>query len=139
MLNRVENRVNFTYFTLSAYTVDVAYINTMKTTFDFNFSLYFKLLNSMDTNKHRRQEKLSIKKAYLWLIINLYFQVKFVRNQNFKKTSSSLYWYNRLPLYMLTVIQIMLEIINVIFNFQTIFNQLVTFCKQHLLLHISYF
>ena len=37
-------------------------INIMKTTFDLNFDLY-QVLNSMDTQKHKNKEKLTIKKA----------------------------------------------------------------------------
>jgi len=44
-------------------TVVVAYIYTMKTTFDFNFDLY--QAGSMNTHKHRSQEKQSIKKLLL--------------------------------------------------------------------------
>ena len=40
--------------------VIVAYINTMKTTFDFNFDLY--QANKQDTRIHGNKEKLSIKK-----------------------------------------------------------------------------
>ena len=36
------------------------YINTMKTTFDFNFDLYQGILNSMNAQKHRNKKKLSI-------------------------------------------------------------------------------
>ena len=36
----------------------------------------------MDTNKNRSQEKLSIKKASLWLLVNLEFEKKLVNNQN---------------------------------------------------------
>ena len=36
------------------------YINTMKTPFGFNFDAYQLILNSMDTHKHRSQEKLLI-------------------------------------------------------------------------------
>ena len=42
-------------------TVASDYINTMKTTYEFNFHL-IKLLNSMDTQKHGSQENLSMKK-----------------------------------------------------------------------------
>jgi len=45
--------------------VVVAYINTIKTTFDFNFDLYIKELNSIDTIKQRSKEKLLSKKASL--------------------------------------------------------------------------
>ena len=45
-------------------------INTMKTTFDLNFDLY-KAVKQLDTYKHRSQEKLSILKAFLWLLVNL--------------------------------------------------------------------
>ena len=44
-----------------------AFINIMKKTLDFNFNL-FKLLNRMDTQKHGKKEKLSIKKASLYLL-----------------------------------------------------------------------
>ena len=38
------------------------YINTMKTTLEFNFYFYQSVKHT-DTHKHRSQEKLSIKKA----------------------------------------------------------------------------
>ena len=37
----------------------------MKTTFEFNFDLHIKLLNSMDTQKQGKREKLSIKSFFL--------------------------------------------------------------------------
>ena len=40
------------------------YIYTIKTTFGFNL-IYIKLLNRMDTHKHRSKEKLSKKKFSL--------------------------------------------------------------------------
>ena len=52
--------INMLYF----YTVEGDYINTMKTTFYLNFNLY-QVYISMDTHKHRSQEKLSINKASL--------------------------------------------------------------------------
>ena len=52
--------INMLYY----YTVVGDYINTMKTTFYLNFNLYQAYI-SMDTHKHRSQEKLSIKKASL--------------------------------------------------------------------------
>ena len=45
--------------------VVVPYINTIKTIFDFNFDLYIKELNSIDTIKHRSKENLLSKKASL--------------------------------------------------------------------------
>ena len=50
------------YFDLIFNTVVGDFINIMKTTFDFYFYLY-KAFNNMDTQKHRKKEKLSIKKA----------------------------------------------------------------------------
>ena len=50
--------INILYF----YTVEGDYINTMKTTLNFNL---YQAYISMDTHKHRSQEKLSIKKASL--------------------------------------------------------------------------
>ena len=47
------------------------YINIIKTTFDCNMLVYIKPLNSMDTQKHGKKEKLSIKKASLLLLVNL--------------------------------------------------------------------
>ena len=38
-----------------------SYINIIKTTFDCNMLVYIKPLNSMDTQKHGKKEKLSIK------------------------------------------------------------------------------
>ena len=46
-------------------------MNTIRMTFGFNFDSYQLILNSMDTHQHRSQEKLSIKKASLWLLVNL--------------------------------------------------------------------
>ena len=45
------------------------YLNTMNTTFDFNFDLH-PALNRMDTHKNGNKEKLSIIKASLWLLVN---------------------------------------------------------------------
>ena len=42
------------------YCTELYYIKIRKTTFDFDFDLY-KLLNSMDTQKHGNKEMLSIK------------------------------------------------------------------------------
>ena len=72
-----------------------AFINIMKKTLDFNFNL-FKLLNRMDTQKHGKKrscplnrmdtqkhgkkEKLSIKKASLYLLVNFKFEKKLVVN-----------------------------------------------------------
>ena len=47
------------------------YINTMKTT-SIVILTYTKLLNSMDTYKHRSQEKLSIKKSFSLITSNLF-------------------------------------------------------------------
>ena len=41
------------------------FINIMKTTFEFNFNLYYVFKQHMDTQKHENREKLAIKKAYL--------------------------------------------------------------------------
>ena len=38
--------------------------------------IYIKLLNSMDSHKHRSQEKLSMKKS-LWLLVNLSKKIVF--------------------------------------------------------------
>ena len=43
-------------------------VNTMKTTFDFNFDLY-QAFKRMDTHKHGHKEKLSIKKAFLCTLL----------------------------------------------------------------------
>ena len=51
---------NFPFYVLSY----SDHINTMITTFDFNL-IYIKLLNSIETHKHRSQEKLSVKTASL--------------------------------------------------------------------------
>ena len=44
--------------------------------------IYIKLLNSMDSHKHRSQEKLSMKKKFLWLLVNL---IILVTDQNLSK------------------------------------------------------
>jgi len=44
--------------------------NIMKTTFDLNL-IRIKLLNSMDTQKHGNKEKLLIKKAFIYSLVNL--------------------------------------------------------------------
>ena len=41
------------------------FIYKMKTTFEFNFDLHIKLLNSMDTQKQGKREKLLIKSFFL--------------------------------------------------------------------------
>ena len=48
----------------------------------------------MDAHKNRSQEKLSNKKKILFD----YLETCISKNQNLNKKSSSLYWYNRLPL-----------------------------------------
>ena len=45
--------------------------DTMKTTFDLNFDLYQAVKQHISIHKHRSQEKLSIKKASLKLLVNL--------------------------------------------------------------------
>ena len=50
------------------------YINTMKTTFEFNLYINIKLLSSMDTFKQKCQDRLAVKKAFLSLLENLYFE-----------------------------------------------------------------
>ena len=46
------------------------YINTMKTTFDFNFDLY-QAFKQHERTYSGNKEMLSIKKASLWLLVNL--------------------------------------------------------------------
>ena len=46
------------------------YINTIQTSFDFKFDLY-QAVKQLDTQKLRSQEKLSIIKAPLSLLVNL--------------------------------------------------------------------
>ena len=41
------------------------YINTMKTTFDFNFDLYQVVKKHVETHKHRNKENMSVKKGSL--------------------------------------------------------------------------
>ena len=62
---------------LILYTLVGDYINTIKTNL-ISIMIYIKLLNSMDTQKHRSQEKLSIKNGSLWLLV-----ITFIRQ--FKK------------------------------------------------------
>ena len=45
-------------------------VNTMKTTFEFNFDLY-QAFKRMDTHKHGHKEKLSIKKSFFVYFIYL--------------------------------------------------------------------
>ena len=73
------------------------YINTIKTTFYYNFD-DIRLLNSMDTHESRTQEKLSIKKASHLLNTNLQLEISLLTIKAEKKKSSSLYLYNSLPL-----------------------------------------
>ena len=69
-----KSRNNFLY--------KYSYINTMKTTFEFNFS--FKL-NSMDTHKHKIQENLSIQFSLITYTCKLLIRKKLVNNQNLNK------------------------------------------------------
>ena len=50
-------------------------MNTMKTTFDFNFDFY-QSVKQHGCHKQRSQEKLSIKKDSLWLLVYLKFEKK---------------------------------------------------------------
>jgi len=61
----------------------------MKTTFDLNLGLN-QALNSMDIQKHRNREKLSIKKVSL-ITSKLKIRKKLVNNKTSIKKSSSLY------------------------------------------------
>ena len=56
------------------------HVNTMKTTFGFNFDLYYavKQIDTQNFYKHSSKEKLSIKK----LLFNFVIQKNLVNNQN---------------------------------------------------------
>ena len=62
----------------------------MKTTFDLN-----QAFKKHGTHEHRSQEKMSIKKDSLWLLVNLQFEKSLFNNQNLIKKSSS-YCMNRI-------------------------------------------
>ena len=70
-LLKLRNKNFFNLFSVPhSNTVVGDYINTMKTTFDFNFDLYQAFTQHRYT-KNGNKEKLSIKKASLSLLVNL--------------------------------------------------------------------
>jgi len=58
-------------------------MNTMKTTFDFNFDFY-QSVKQHGCHKQRSQEKLSIKKDSLWLLVYLKFEKKAYQKSKLK-------------------------------------------------------
>ena len=67
-LNFINNTLQVHFIgNSSLYTVGGDYINTMKTTFDIYFILYQAVKQHWYTHKYVSQDKLSIKKASLWL------------------------------------------------------------------------